>query len=191
VPVDDSARVALVVEPDAAARERAVAALAAEGWRPVAADSLEAAEALAAFEPPARVLLGAGLAEGASRFPGARVDTLPARPVVLVVDDDPWIRRLLRDALAGEADVADVDSGEAALAWLAEHAASAVLTDQRMGGMSGQDLLRLAREAGVSAPFALLTGMDDSPEEPGFAAVLVKPFPLAQARALVARLVAA
>ncbi|MDR3045620.1 MAG: sigma-54 dependent transcriptional regulator [Desulfovibrio sp.] len=65
---------------------------------------------------------------------------------VLVVDDDPGILTTLRLALAAAGcPVRTAASAEEALALLAEHPADLVLTDVRMEGASGIDLVRETR----------------------------------------------
>jgi DNA-binding response OmpR family regulator len=68
------------------------------------------------------------------------------RPLILVVDDDPTIRRLVRPApsSAGHA-VATVAGGEAALAWLAESRPDLVVIDVTMPEPDGWDVLRRLR----------------------------------------------
>lgn len=61
--------------------------------------------------------------------------------VVLVVDDEPANQRAVRRALLDECSVLTASSGEEALAILASEQIALVITDQRMPGMSGTDLL--------------------------------------------------
>jgi len=79
--------------------------------------------------------------------PGVRSPqvTLPLRtdnsPVVLVVDDDPAMRVALSESLKSMGYLAQTaSSAEEALAQLNEKPVGAVLTDMKMGGMSGIDL---------------------------------------------------
>ncbi len=70
--------------------------------------------------------------------------TLPAR--VLVVDDEPTARRALESLLADEGYVVDTaSSGEEALERLAERAPDILLTDVRMPGIDGVELLSRAK----------------------------------------------
>jgi len=62
---------------------------------------------------------------------------------VLVVDDDPGVRYTLREILASEGLLVDeAADGLEALAKLEAHPASLVVTDLRMPGMDGMELLR-------------------------------------------------
>jgi signal transduction histidine kinase len=60
---------------------------------------------------------------------------------VLVVDDEPANQRAVRRALLDECSVAIASSGEEALAILASRQVALIITDQRMPGMSGTELL--------------------------------------------------
>jgi thioredoxin reductase (NADPH) len=89
-----------------------------------------------------------------------------SKPTMLAVDDDPQvlasISRDLRSRYAGEYRIMRASSGEQALEVLAELALRAgpvamVLSDQRMPGMTGVQLLTRAREHAPDAKFLLLT----------------------------------
>ncbi|WP_159559026.1 hybrid sensor histidine kinase/response regulator [Alcanivorax sp. S71-1-4] len=100
---------------------------------------------------------------------------------LLVVDDTPENLALLCDGLtAAGFRVSQADNGAAALQCLAADPVDAVITDQRMPGLSGRALLRAARREGYSMPWLLLSatvqGMSPVPEDDAdFAAVLLKP----------------
>jgi DNA-binding NtrC family response regulator len=82
-----------------------------------------------------------------------------AKGRVLVVDDEPLIAENLREVLARHGFVAAaVGSGEAALASLPEFRPSVVVTDVRMPGIDGFELLRELREREPSVVVILLTG---------------------------------
>jgi two-component system, chemotaxis family, chemotaxis protein CheY len=64
-------------------------------------------------------------------------------PDVLIVDDDRLLRRMLQDALADvPCTVREADSGDAAVAAIAEKPPQVVLLDLIMPGKSGLDLLK-------------------------------------------------
>ncbi len=68
------------------------------------------------------------------------------RPLILVVDDDPTMRRSIRGALEGDGyTVATVATGEAALARLAERRPDLVVLDATMPRPDGWDVLRKVR----------------------------------------------
>ena len=112
---------------------------------------------------------------------------------ILIVDDDAWIRDSLTDALSRSGnEVRTSDSAEAALAALAESPADVVLTDVRMPGMDGLELLRLLRERMPDVAVVLMTAYDDLPTvstamREGAADFLVKPLDLHQLRGVVDR----
>ena len=64
-----------------------------------------------------------------------------AKPTVLVVDDEKNIRDGLLQALEDDYYVGLAENGQRALLWLDSHHADAVLTDLRMPGMDGMELL--------------------------------------------------
>ncbi len=113
---------------------------------------------------------------------------------VLIVDDDPLAGELAAAILAEAGhDCQVVDSAAAALAHVAaEPGTELIISDHRMPGADGLELLRQVRAAGRGLPFVLLTG--DAPESladraPGLAAVLTKDEALeASLPSLVARL---
>jgi len=78
-----------------------------------------------------------------------------SRPVILIVDDEKNTREGLARALRGEYAVAEAENGQRALEWLETHVADVVLTDLRMPGLDGLDLLSrlLGRE---SKPIVIL-----------------------------------
>ncbi len=65
---------------------------------------------------------------------------------ILVVDDEEGVRTFLADALSGAGhDVTQAPDGTAALALLAERAFHVLITDLKMPGLDGMDLLRVVR----------------------------------------------
>src|SRR5262245_60675691 len=65
---------------------------------------------------------------------------------ILVVDDDPQIRRVMRVTLTGQSyEVDDAKSGDAALEKLREHRFDLVLLDMNLPGMSGVETCREIR----------------------------------------------
>ena len=69
-----------------------------------------------------------------------------SRGRILVVDDDPQIRRVMRVSLTAQGyEVDDVTNGEAALDRLRERTADLVLLDMNMPGMGGLETCRAMR----------------------------------------------
>ncbi len=80
---------------------------------------------------------------------------------ILVVDDDPQIRRVLKVTLAGQGfEVEDARNGEEALERLRSHRVDLVLLDINMPGMSGLDICRSVR-AGSEVAVIMLTVRDE------------------------------
>lgn len=83
---------------------------------------------------------------------------------LMIVEDDPLLRETLHVLLAGEPGlsvVACCDSGEAALALLAQANPDTLLSDLGLPGMSGIDLIRQAKERLPSLDILVLTISED------------------------------
>ena len=79
-------------------------------------------------------------------------------PAILVVDDEKNMRLSLRTVLADEGyKVQMVESGEEALTALAHEDFLMVITDARLGGMSGYDFLGRARSQWPDLPMLMIT----------------------------------
>lgn len=118
-------------------------------------------------------------------------------PSILIVDDDVAIRDALTEALTDLGHTAfAVADGDAALGWLAQHRADAVLLDLRMPGLDGMEVLRRIRRQSEPPPVAVLTAVPTSAntiEAMRLGAVdhLAKPIGREELRALVSRMLAA
>jgi len=113
---------------------------------------------------------------------------------VLLVDDDASLAEFCRQVLsrAGHA-VLIVNSGKDALAALGEHEIDVVLSDVRMPGMNGVDLLRSISPGNVGPDVVLMTGFASIPSAVeairlGAYDYLVKPFGVDQLEATLQRL---
>lgn len=80
---------------------------------------------------------------------------------IFIVDDSRamrlMVRRALRQAGIDCGDVVEAGSGEEALALMADKEPDLVMSDWNMPGMTGLDLLKAARQRGVSAKFGFVT----------------------------------
>ena len=114
-------------------------------------------------------------------------------PTILIVDDSPTIRRMVRASLAGlSADFVEASSGLEAIEALAVHTVSAMTLDLNMPDMHGLDVLRFVRTNSQYAhiPILVLTTRGDAASQEGArqngaTAYMTKPFaPPAVAAAL-------
>ena len=112
---------------------------------------------------------------------------------ILLVEDERTLAEALGDALreAGH-DPAVLHDGAAALAWLAEHSCDLVVTDVRLPGADGIELLRRARAVDPPLPVVVMTGyasVEQAVEAMRLGAFgyLQKPFPTAALLAQVDR----
>ena len=60
---------------------------------------------------------------------------------ILIVDDDPLNRVVLENTLSDEYETSLCDSGESALDFLKIHSVDLIISDIKMPGISGYDLL--------------------------------------------------
>ena len=85
------------------------------------------------------------------------------RPVVVCVDDEPAILSALRRSLRAEPyELLTTESPESALEWLRSRDVSLVITDQRMPGMAGTELLEEVLKRSPSTARILLTAYPGS-----------------------------
>ncbi|MEW5837746.1 MAG: sigma-54 dependent transcriptional regulator [Pseudomonadota bacterium] len=116
----------------------------------------------------------------------------PSKPTVLFVDDDPRAGDLFRRFARGESYAVEIfRSPQAALDYLQQHPAPAlVISDLKMPGMNGIELLQAVRARHAKLPFILITGystMDDAIEALRLGATdfIKKPFEMDELLALV------
>ena len=104
------------------------------------------------------------------------------RPVLLVVDDEPRILSALQRCLRREGyEIVAVEGAAAALRTLRERRVDALLTDHKMPGASGLELIREVATHWPGIPRLLLTGWaaEIAPEEIrglGIRALVPKPW---------------
>ena len=97
---------------------------------------------------------------------------------VLVVDDEPYIREVLRDFLTRVGDeVATAETGAAALEAVPTFRPDVILLDMVMPGLSGAEVFEALRRAGSTVPVIVISGQPVAPPE-GVFAFLRKPFDL-------------
>src|SRR5262252_2498270 len=84
-----------------------------------------------------------------------------SKPLVLVIDDEPQIRRLLSVTLeANGYRVLAAGNGQEGLVLAAQHRPALVILDLGLPGLSGQEVLRRLREWS-EAPVIILSVQDD------------------------------
>lgn len=113
----------------------------------------------------------------------------PSSWTVLVVDDEPDIRYLLRVTLelAGYR-VVEATHGEAALELARRSAPELVITDQMMPVMNGGELIERLRAEGSTKAIPVVMISATRSAQPGADAVLGKPFDPSELIVLVDRL---
>jgi len=84
----------------------------------------------------------------------------PARPAVLVVDDDASVRHTLSVVFEGSFKVHQAATGPSALHVLENHPVDVVILDLRMPGMSGIDVLRAIKQISPSVEVLILTAFE-------------------------------
>ncbi|MCP5320741.1 MAG: nitrogen regulation protein NR(I) [Pseudomonadales bacterium] len=121
---------------------------------------------------------------------------MPPRDQVWVIDDDKSMRWVLEKALSqADLEVATFGSGDAALRRLAEQQPQVILSDIRMQGVSGLELLAHIRQVCPQVPVIIMTAHSDLDSavksyEGGAFEYLPKPFDLDDALTLVRRALA-
>lgn len=119
--------------------------------------------------------------------------TAPGNKKVLVVDDEQGIRNVLSELLSREEyNPTCCGSGEESLELLKKQPFDVVVSDLRMEGVSGLDLLKEVRRAYPRTAFLMVTGTDDvrvgvQAMKQGADDYLVKPFELDAVTASIAR----
>ncbi|MEO0442562.1 MAG: nitrogen regulation protein NR(I) [Pseudomonadota bacterium] len=115
---------------------------------------------------------------------------------IWIVDDDRSIRWVLEKALAKEGlEVSTFDSGDAALKQLRSEKPAAIVSDVRMPGMDGLDLLNVLQEDFPGLPVIIMTAHSDldsavAAYQGGAFEYLPKPFDVDEAVAVTRRALA-
>lgn len=88
--------------------------------------------------------------------------TAPSPIRILVVDDEPAIRRFLRTSLSTHGyDVSEAVGGKAALASIRQHPPDVIVLDLGLPDMDGFEVIRSLRMEGVSIPVVVLSSRSD------------------------------
>ncbi len=112
---------------------------------------------------------------------------------VLIVDDEPNITEILEMVLRDEGmEVLKTGSGRDALAILREHEVDVVISDIRMPGFSGVELLREAKQIALETVFIMITAFATTETaiealQHGAYDYITKPFRMEELRSIVRR----
>src|SRR5262249_10094771 len=96
------------------------------------------------------------------RHRGRGESRMNAQLRILVVDDEPAIRRFLRTSLGAQGySVLEAEDGETGLAMLQRNAIDVLVLDLGLPGMAGLDVLKRLRDEGSSVPVIVLPSRTD------------------------------
>ncbi len=87
--------------------------------------------------------------------------TTDAKPPILIVDDEPDVLFSLKGLLRHDFQLHTAESGDEALAILRQHPIHVIMTDQRMPGMTGTELMQHAKSEFPEAVRIVFTGYAD------------------------------
>ena len=122
---------------------------------------------------------------------GTEMSGTPLRAPILVVDDDPDILDMLREALEGAGHrVVTAGDGLEALERLRTDRPSLIFLDMRMPRRDGWEFARAARERGNTAPVVVITAAGDArawAKEISAESYIAKPFTISQLLGVVDR----
>jgi putative nucleotidyltransferase with HDIG domain len=115
-----------------------------------------------------------------------------AQPHLLIVDDEPEVRSVLRDLLSRNYQCSEAASAEEALDLLRQTKYELVMSDITMSGMSGLEMIPHVQAISPDAVIVMISGMQTIESainalRLGAFDYLMKPFDLRQAEAAVAR----
>jgi DNA-binding NtrC family response regulator len=115
------------------------------------------------------------------------------KPRILILDDEPIVGDRLKPALAKCGyDVETQTDSQAAIDQLARERYDVLITDLKMSGPSGLDVLRFVKEQSPSTRVIVITGYATAEQakesiKGGAVDFIAKPFRISQLRELVAR----
>ena len=108
---------------------------------------------------------------------------------ILVVEDEPSVRELIVETLAGRYEVHAADSAEAGLSWLEAAPCDLILSDLVLPGLQGRDFIPQAHWQCPRAPIIVISAEPASGTDRwsayGVVAYLLKPFEVAELERLV------
>lgn len=81
---------------------------------------------------------------------------------ILIVDDDPAIRKLLEKVMhSNDMETTTADSGGEALRLLAQHTYDLILMDVMLGDMEGFEVIKRLRSQGIRTPVMIVSGRNE------------------------------
>jgi len=104
------------------------------------------------------VVAGRGAVAVECNDAAAAASAVPARPTVLVADDDPFIVRLLDKHLGADYDVHGAADGLEALTMTVRDRPDVLVLDVHLPRISGFDVCRSLRACGLDVPILLISG---------------------------------
>jgi len=122
---------------------------------------------------------------------------LPAKAKILVVDDQPSIRRLLQEVFRfDQLEVLAVGDGKEAVEAARREKPAVALIDLKMPGQDGLETLRQLRASSADLPVVMMTALGEEREKEeaaglGCTCFLTKPFDINEVRSIVLALVKA
>src|SRR5262245_32462475 len=97
--------------------------------------------------------------------PSRGPDMAAPSPLILVIEDDPRIRRLLQTTFSGEGyRLAEAETGERAVRLAAQQPPDLVILDLGLPDIDGQDVLRRLREW-MHSPVIVLSARDQEKQK--------------------------
>lgn len=117
----------------------------------------------AAFTPNGYTISTAAAAAAVSGWDGTETRVKSNHPKVLIVDDNPDMREMLKFELSDEFDIRTAPDGERALSDIKRHKPDLVLTDLMMPGIDGIELCRHLKSdpKTVAIPLIIITAKHD------------------------------
>ena len=109
---------------------------------------------------------------------------MPTPHTLLIVDDEPAIRLLLKQFFGNKFDVVTLEGGAQATTWLLAHSSMpCIILDLNMPGMDGMEVIRAVRSSAMhkDAPIIVLSSKESSADRiaclrMGADDYMVKPF---------------
>lgn len=84
---------------------------------------------------------------------------------VIIADDEIWVLRLIKDSIDWESlgmeVICEASDGQDALNKIKQYSPDIVISDVRMPNLDGVNMIKLAKEAGATAKFIMLSGYQD------------------------------